>query len=105
MNTFHITHRTSFEHDGGNHRHLLKLISTKLLNRKLYTLNTHESCIHNLLDMCCFSELELSKQAAILSSSALCQKAVHLTWTPAAPVISCTTDGDLTPITHSNPTA
>lgn len=69
-------------------------------------LDTHEGSLDGkyVTLTCFFSKLKLSNR---LPYSALqrCQKAVHLTWTPAAPVISCTTDGDLTPITHSNLTA
>lgn len=48
---------------------------------------------------------EVVKHAAILGALALWQNAAHLTWTPADPVISWSTDGDLTLITHHSPTA
>lgn len=83
-----------------------KLISANLLNRDMddtWKLLRWRTC--SPWHMCFFSAGETVEGAAIPSSSARCQKAVHWTWTAAAPVISCNTDDDLTPITHFNPMA
>lgn len=53
----------------------------------------------------CFMSWSCQTRCHLERFSSLIKKAAHLTWTPADSVISWSTDGDLTLITHHSPTA
>lgn len=96
VNTFQITHRTSFVHDGGNHKPLFQFDLHNPFITNCMVLDTHGGSLdgkYNLADMCCFPSWScqrgchtqlfssLSKSCSLdLDSCSPCQIMNHRWW-------------------------